>query len=153
MLAAMLFVFSIALLVTTDITKRFFFGQGLGASVEISELLIAVGVAFGFAWAQIQREHVSTEFVFRRFSPRWQAITAVFDWSFSFLFTSFLLYASWSIAWERFLGRETHFAGTMILPIWPARFLFAAGVTLLWLVLLQDVIAEISSVVRERREI
>ena len=148
MLAAMLCIFGIVFLVTGDVTRRAFTDQGIPASIEISEFLIAIGVAFGFAWAQIQKQHISIDFVFRYFSQRGQALITVFDWALSFFFISMLTYASWLIAWERYLSEETKFAGTLLIPVWPARFLFALGVTLLWVILLSDVISAIGSLVK-----
>jgi TRAP-type C4-dicarboxylate transport system permease small subunit len=64
----------IMLLITADVITRSVFDQSINGVFEIVELLMAVTVSMGLAYAGVQGAHVAVDFLVAKFSPKTQRL-------------------------------------------------------------------------------
>lgn len=62
------------LLTASDVTLRYVFNEPIGGSVELTEYMMAIIVAFGLAYCAVRRGHVRVDVVVERLPRRAQAV-------------------------------------------------------------------------------
>ena len=136
----------IMLLVVANIIARFF-GTVIIGTIELVELMIVVTVAFAFGYTAQRQSHVVVKVVVSRFSPRVQAVLAIFTTALSIGVCALIVWASAGIMYERaLLGERTEL---LKVPSFPFRFIWVFGLVLFCFVLLIDLYKAISGAARK----
>ncbi len=137
LLAAMMF------LTGTDVILRYLFNRPLVGPYELTESMMLLIVFLGLANTQLKKGHVSVDLVVPHFSPRVQAIANSVTTLISLGVLSLI---SWQIIllakvdWERGL-----ISSTLGFPVAPVLFLVAFAAIVFCLILLTDLINNISA--------
>jgi TRAP-type C4-dicarboxylate transport system permease small subunit len=130
------FLTGMMVLIVANIITRLF-GHVIQGSYEISTLMIVVSVAFALGYAGVQKSHVVVKIVIDRFSPRWQAVIAIITSLISMATWAVIGWASYTVLAKRLLTEVTDL---LDVPYLPFRIIFVAGVAILCLVYLTDLI-------------
>ena len=122
------------LLTAVDVCLRYIFGRPITGAYELNEFMMAILVAFGLAYAAVQKGHINVDVILSRSSPRSQAvinsITALLSLGFFILMTwRCILYA------EKMRGGGYE-SQSLAIPIYPFVYAVALGCAILVLVLL-----------------
>ena len=128
---AMLSLGAMILVVVVNVVLRYVFHITVWAAIQGVEYLIISLVFFGLAWTQLERGHVSAEFIVVRLPKKWQQIIPVIIVLASLVYVVPLMAASWDRAVASYVEMETQYAGGDVqIVAWPPRFVIAFGVTL-----------------------
>ncbi len=118
------------------------FGQPVNGALEITENTMVVIVFGALAYSQIRRSHIRVELLYARVGARAQAAMDVFAGLMAMVFFGLLLWQGVNEALFSISIDESTF-GLFRIPLWPARIMLAAGVTLMLLQLLVDLAADV----------
>jgi len=137
------------LLTAMDVTLRYVFSRPIPGSLELTEYMMAVLVAFGLAYTAVHKGHVSVELVISRFSPRVQAvintITCFFSLGIFFIITwRSILYAE-NLRLGGFISSALH------IPSYPFVYVVAFGSAILCLVFIYNLFEYLTQVVEGTR--
>jgi TRAP-type C4-dicarboxylate transport system permease small subunit len=121
----------------------------LPGSYELVETLGAIILSMGAAYCAVARGHVTVSLLVDKLSLRKQALVDLFTGLISFVFIAaigwgLLKYAT--MTYNR--GLET---STLSIPLYPVYFLVAAGLIMLALTALLDIVKSISILTRKRK--
>jgi TRAP-type C4-dicarboxylate transport system permease small subunit len=109
---------------------------------ELTESTMVVIVFGALTYAQIRRAHIRVELVYLRVPPRVQAALDVLAGLCGLAFFGLLLWQAVNEArYSLQIGEAT--VGLIRFPLYPARFVLAAGTALLVMRLILDVIADL----------
>ena len=129
------------LLITTDVTMRFFLIPFHGAMEVASFMMIGV-VYFAVAYVQGENAHIKMDFIVRRLPPR----TIIwFDFSVHLLALAIFSLATWQaclVAYRTWIYKD-YASGILQAPFWPSRTALAIGIGLLCLRFIFDIIDDI----------
>ena len=129
-----------------DVIGRYLFNRPIMGTLEISEILLAGIVFFGWAYSQAVRGHVRVELFFERFSPRAQA---VLDSTALLLMLAFVSLVAWQSA---LLAIERWEAGRVMqslnIPMAPFLLFVPLGAFFLCLELILQIIHRIPNIAR-----
>lgn len=117
-------------LTTIDVVLRKTTGQGVGGTVEISEVVLVAAVFLGLPAAQASGAHVATTVVTSHLSERTRRVVLVAVGLISTLIATVMLYATTLAAATSVENGEYRF-GLVHVPVWPARIIIPIGVLLL----------------------
>lgn len=109
---------------------------------ELTESTMVVIVFGALTYAQIRRAHIRVELIYLRTPPRVQAASDVLAGTCGLVFFGLLLWQSWNEALYSWQIDEAT-VGLIRFPLWPARFVLAAGTGLLVVRLALDVIQDV----------
>lgn len=139
-----IFIFSVMLLIVSNIILRTVFNQPILGTYELVGFLTAMGVGLALANCALQNGHIAVGFIMDRFPKKIQAISEVFVNAVSLMFWAA---AVWSLG--RF-GQAMMMKGLVSpsaeIPIYPFIYLVAFGVIGLCLVLLLKLLVSIPEV-------
>ncbi|MFC1901625.1 TRAP transporter small permease [Chloroflexota bacterium] len=125
------------LVVVTNVISRLF-GVPILGTFDVVELLIIVLATFSLGYCAVKQGHVAVTIVFSRLSQRTQTILTIVT---IFLSLSIWILAAWTCfnhaGAQLLMGEATD---VMEWPIYPFRYVFAFGVSILCLVLLVDLL-------------
>ncbi|UOM36577.1 TRAP transporter small permease [Acuticoccus sp. I52.16.1] len=124
-------------LVVLDVAARNLAGASVPGVLEVTEVTLVAIVYLGLAMAQRRQEHVSLSMVVDRLGGRWQRGAHFIAILVCLGVTLWFACAAWDAALTAFARGEYRF-GLVAVPIWPARFAIAIGLTVLILELLVD---------------
>lgn len=113
---------------------------------ELTESTMVVIVFGALTYAQIRRAHIRVELVYLRMPPRVQAALDVFASLCGIVFFGLLLWQATNEALYSLQIREAT-VGLIRFPLYPARFVLAAGTGLLVLRLALDVVQDVQRIV------
>jgi TRAP-type C4-dicarboxylate transport system permease small subunit len=130
------FLTGMMVLIVANIITRLF-GHIIPGSYEISTLMIVVSVAFALGYAGVQKRHVVVKILTDRFSPRWQAVVEIITSLISMATWAVIGWASYTVLAKRLLTEVTDL---LDVPYLPFRIIFVAGIAILCLVYLTDLI-------------
>lgn len=123
--------------VAASIVMRTVFSSSLNGTVEIVSYYYMVVVAFApLAWAQRHDEHIAVDVLHGLMSPRVRLATRFAANLISIAMLSFLAWAMIEMALRQTRVGELIETGAVDVPIWPARWIAAAGVAAMIVVLL-----------------
>ncbi|MDB9822567.1 TRAP transporter large permease subunit [Deltaproteobacteria bacterium] len=124
----------------TDVVLRYIFNRPINASSEITELLMAIVVYTGLAFAQVTKSHITMDIVSSRLSERNRLLLSIFSYALSLAFLFFIIQRSASYA----LFEVTRYRTTILeLPIRPFALLVPCGFVLFFLAMLNDILKDI----------
>jgi TRAP-type C4-dicarboxylate transport system permease small subunit len=125
--------FVIMILVTIDVTGRFFFNSPLLGSLEITEFLLAGAVLLGLAYTQDLRGNVDLELFYNRFPKGMQKFCDTLAY---FVGIGIFIVVTWEGAINAFEGWGKNLASDVLrIPAWPFLLFVPVGACLLVLVL------------------
>jgi TRAP-type C4-dicarboxylate transport system permease small subunit len=127
---------------TADVVGTQFFGQPVHGALEMTESTMVVIVFGALTYAQIRRNHIRVELFYTRMGPRTQGAMDAFADIMAITFFGLLLWQASFEAMFSFQIDESTF-GLIRVPLWPARFMLAAGTGLLIVQLFIDFFIDI----------
>jgi TRAP-type C4-dicarboxylate transport system permease small subunit len=125
-----------------DVIGTKFFGWPVPGTLEVTESTMVLIVFGALAYTQSTRGHIRVEIVYNYCSPRGKAVMDTVTHTVAFVYFALVFWLGAGEAmysWE--LGEAT--MGTVRFPLYPARFLLAAGTFLLLLMLLLDIVDDV----------
>jgi TRAP-type C4-dicarboxylate transport system permease small subunit len=125
--------------ILTDVIGRAFFAAPLPLATETSVMLLIVKVFLGMAGAQATDSNFQVTVLTDLLSPRWKYLQRIVSLSVALLGIGMIAWLASSYAIEATEMGETSF-GVHPWPIWPERIILAAGLCLLTLQILSDLI-------------
>ena len=115
-------------------------------ALELTESTMVLIVFGALCYAQIRRSHIRVELIYTNMGPRVRAAMDVFADLCGLVFFSLLLWQAYNEAlYSLQIGEAT--VGLIRFPLYPARFILAAGTALLILQLCLDLITDFRRVV------
>lgn len=133
------------LLGAADVIGRYLLSMPITGAMEMSRLLLALMVLFGWGQTQILKQHVNLDMFHSRFPARIRAITTLATTIISLVFFGIL---AWQSAVTALLYyRSGRLVYTLEWPLAPIQLVVSLGVLMFCLVLVTDII----EVVREIR--
>lgn len=141
------FIFSVMLLIVTNIILRAAFKHPILGTYEIVGFLAAMGVSLGLAHCALREGHIAVSFVMERFSPKVQAVVNVVVNTVSIVFWTA---AVWYIG-KYALAMKTKglVSSTAEIPVYPFIYMVALGVLGLCLVLLFKLLVSLRDVLKQ----
>jgi TRAP-type transport system small permease protein len=136
--AAFIALMAMMAVVVANIIGRIFFKAPVMGTLEIAGFSGVVFVAVAVAFAQRERRNVYVDIVVKRFPPRYRMLVDSFTYLLSLIGVGFLIWAVTESALEAMIDGEI----TLMLSVktFPFRFIWAAGLLVLWGFLLQHFI-------------
>ncbi|MGW8393016.1 TRAP transporter small permease [Pseudoduganella sp. HUAS MS19] len=132
-----------ALILTYSVVSRYFFHAPTDWQDEAS-IFMLVGVTFSCcAYVQSFRGHIGIEALAAILPPRANAVRLFIVDLLSFVFCAFFSWKSWTLWHEAWVDGQTT-TSTLAPPLWIPYSMMAAGMTLLALQILLQVLARIS---------
>ena len=121
-----------------DVCGRYFLNRPIRGALELTEFLLVISVAAGFAYTQTKNGHISVELVVSRLPLRYQKVIYGFGYVIALV-----LYAL--ITWQCVKGGQTQWrnsvtSGAFEIPLWPFYFFLALGCAVFCLVFLSDIL-------------
>ena len=135
------------LICVADVVGTNFFGWPVPGTLEITESTMVLIVFGALAYTQEKRGHIRVELLHGYMSPRIKSLMDAITHAVALVFFALLGWESvgeLAYSWEI---RESTM-GTIRFPLYPARFLLAAGTALLIAQLALDVIADVGRMSR-----
>jgi TRAP-type C4-dicarboxylate transport system permease small subunit len=124
-----------AVLVSIDVVLRKLFALTLGGADELSGYALAIGSAWAFAFALLERVNVRVDALYQRFSPR---IAGLFDLFALLALASFVGMVTWfgfDVAWTSLL-RGSLSNTQLTTPLWIPQGLWFLGMAFFFVTLL-----------------
>ncbi len=130
---------------TGDVIGTQFFGWPVPGAKEITESTMVLIVFGALTYAQIRRSHIRVELVHARMGPRMRAFMDVVTDLAALVFFGFLLWQAVIEAVRSWRIDETS-DGLIVFPLYPARWILVAGVAILMVRLVIDLLADLPRV-------
>ncbi|HEY1147126.1 MAG TPA: TRAP transporter small permease [Pseudoduganella sp.] len=132
-----------ALILTYSVVSRYFFHAPTDWQDEASIFMLVGVTFFCCAYVQSYRGHIGIEALASILPPKVNAVRMFFVDLLSFLFCAFFSWKSWTLWHEAWVDGQTT-TSTFAPPLWIPYSMMAAGMTLLSLQLLLQVVARIT---------
>ena len=133
----------IMLLVTANVVSRFLW-ESIPGTLEITQALMVVLTAMLLAYTQARRGHVSVEFVVDRLPARVQKALGLLTLLLALGFIVLLVWQGWNMGWDGWVVKD-HSSSPPYVPYYPAKLVFAIGVSLFCFQLIVDTWREIAN--------
>ena len=140
-MAAMIFT---ALILTYSVVVRYFFKTPTDWQDEASVFMLVGVTFFCTAYVQSYRGHIGIEALSSLLSPRVNAVRLFIVDLVSFVFCAFFSWKSWALWHEAWVDGMTT-SSTFAPPLWIPYAMMAAGISLLALQILVQVLAHITN--------
>ncbi len=128
-----------------DVVGTQFFGWPVPGAKEITESTMVLIVFGALAYAQSRRSHIRVELIHARVGPRMQAAMDVATDLGALVFFGFLVWQAVFEAMKSWRIDETS-DGLIVFPLYPARWILVAGVVLLLVRLVVDLVEDLPRV-------
>jgi TRAP-type mannitol/chloroaromatic compound transport system permease small subunit len=120
----------LALIVSYDVVKRYFFGQPTVWAQEMSAMLFGTFIILGGAYTAKENKHVNMDIFYSRFSPRGRAVLDIITFFILTIpFLGILLWKGGEGAW-RSLANLEHDSTQWGPPLYPFRIMLPLGALL-----------------------
>ncbi len=127
---------------TADVIGTQFFGHPVPGALELTESTMVLIVFGALAHAQIRKSHIRVELLLTRMGPRMRTAMDLVSHVAALLFFGLLLWQAIlesQFSWQ--IGEAT--VGLVRFPLYPARWILAAGTALMMAQLLLDLILDV----------
>ena len=135
------------LLITSDVIGRFFFNRPVSGTVDIAQYSMIIAVYFSVAYCAVVKGHVSVDMLVSRLPERLQNFIELFTGLASMLLFFFVGWGATQQLMRSFSRKEVSW--TVDIPTWPFRVALLAGVLMLFLVLLIEIVHTVSKVLKK----
>lgn len=132
-------VIAMMLMVTADVISRTLFNAPLPNSYEYMELGMVFAVYLGAAQVQREKRHVAIDALIKHFPPRLRAFVEMLGCVIGLVLMAAIGWWGATAAWNSYLTSE-YIGSVARLPVLPARLALVAGVLVLSLRLLIDIV-------------
>ena len=122
-------VFFYMFLVSTNIAGRYFFNRPIDGTLEIGQLVLATVIFFNLAHAQMKNAHIRVVAVLEFLPQKWRDKIETIILAVGFLMMVLMAWRSIPFAMESFRMKEVHMS--VDVPIWPTKFIFFIGWSML----------------------
>ena len=134
---------------TADVFMRYVLKKPLLGTLELTEFMMAIFVAFSLAYTAVQKGHINVDFLISRFSPKVQ----MFLNSFTCILSIAIFFL---ISWRSILYAENTRAGgvtsqALLIPVYPFVLVIAFGSAMVCLVLAMNLINYLAQMVQYKR--
>jgi len=127
----------IMFVVTANVASRFLI-KAIPGTLEITQGLMVVTVAMLLAYTLARRGHVNIEFVVERFPNRLQRVLDIFSLVLALGFTVLLAWQGWNMGLVALDVMDASSSPPYV-PYYPAKLIFAVGVSLFCLQLIIEI--------------
>ena len=134
------------LLTAADVLLRYVFNQPISGSLELTEYMMLIVVAFGLAHCAAQKGNVRVDVLTSRLPPRAQAVLNSITYLLSL--GLFALITWQSISYIGFMFDAGRISASLLIPVFPFVGMVALGSAMLSLVLLVDFLDYLSQAVK-----
>ncbi len=135
------------LLTTMDVLLRYVFNQPISGSMELTEYMMVIVVAFGLAHCAVQKGHVRVELLVSRLPSRAQSVINSIIYLLSL---GLFVIITWrSILYTGAIFGLERTSAILLIPVFPFVGMVALGSAMLTLVLLVDFLDYLSQAVKE----
>lgn len=134
-------VFLYMFLVGANITGRYLFNNPIDGTLEIGQLVLASVIFFSLGYAQMEDAHIRVIAVLKCLPHKWQERFETAILALGFLIMILMAWRAFPFAIESFRMREVHMS--VDVPIWPTKFIFFIGWSLLGLQFLLEFINKV----------
>jgi len=124
-------VFFYMFLVGANITGRYLFNNPIDGTLEIGQLVLASVIFFSLGYTQMEGAHIRVLAVLKCLPHKWQEKFETAILALGFLIMILMAWRAFPFAIESFRMREVHMS--VDVPIWPTKFIFFIGWSLLGL--------------------
>jgi len=136
-------------LTTADVILRYIFHKPIDGSLELTEFMMVVLVAFTLAYTAVNKGHITVDVVTERFRPR---VRAVFNSINSLISLGVFVLIAWrSIAYAEMMRAGHDVSSSLAIPIYPFVYLVAVGSIIICLVFIYNFFEQLSKVVAGAR--
>ena len=135
------------LFISTDVTTRYLAARPIPGSFEIGQILLTVIVFLALAQTQAERGHLRVEVVTSRLPVKARAIMDIIAYLAGILLYGLIVWKTSRWAWESWELKE-YAAGTINVPLYPAKFAMVAGCGLFCLRFIYDIAQRIRELKR-----
>jgi TRAP-type C4-dicarboxylate transport system permease small subunit len=135
------------LLAAMDVLLRYIFNRPISGSLELTEYMMVIVVAFGLAHCAAQKGHVRVELLLSRLPSRGQAVVNTITYLFSLGLFSLITWQS--ILYISVIFGTERISAVLHIPAFPFVAMMALGSAMLSLVLLVDFLDYLSQAVKE----
>jgi TRAP-type C4-dicarboxylate transport system permease small subunit len=140
--AAAVALLAIMSLLAVDIVLRYIFRIPIAGSQELVEQMMVWVVFLALSYAQRRGSHIRSDFLTTRFSTRQRNVLKSLRLALGTVLCGFIAFEAWPVAWHSFGIRE-HGMGLLSLPLYPSRFAFSLGISLLCVQYISDLFGPI----------
>jgi TRAP-type C4-dicarboxylate transport system permease small subunit len=141
-IAASLALVAAAIVLTESVFVRYFLRSPTDWQDEISVMLLVGAIFMSAAYVQSVRGHVAIEAMAELLSPRANRLRVLFADGASLAFCIFFAWKSWTLTHEAWVDGQVR-DSTFATPLWIPYSLMGAGMSLLAIQILLQIIAEI----------
>lgn len=135
------------LLITSDVIGRFFFNKPISGTVDIAQYSMIIAVYFSVAYCAVAKGHVSVDMLVSKLPGRLQDIIGVFTGLASMALFFFVGWGAVEQLMRSISRNETSW--TVNIPTWPFRLALLAGILMLFLVLLIEIVHTLGRVLKK----
>lgn len=137
------------ILIMVDVVTRYIFHRGLPGAYELAEFLMAILIGFGLAYTAVHKGHITVDVLISKFSPRVRTVISSITY---FLSLALFSLTTWQVILNADNIRTGGAASTILLiPIYPFAYLVAFGSFLFCLVLLYNLLEQLSQMIKGAR--
>lgn len=134
---------------TVSVIGRYFFKAPIPDDVTMNEFLMVFIIFLPLAYVQFKREHIMVTLLSDMMPPKGVAILDVIAHLLGLIFYGLMAAAAYYLFLDSWtVGSYMH--GLLSLPEWPTRFIFFAGVLLISLRLVGDLIQAILALTKRK---
>lgn len=144
-------VLPLMLLTVIEVFSRYVLGKSRPWTNDLSIYLLVGMALLGGAYTHYLRGHVKVDILHSRFSPRARSIVDIVTSLMSLTFAAVLTWQGWVFAWRALTQGLTGYFG-MEWPLFPLRFMVAAGGFLLCVQILCNIYHEVENLRVSRKE-
>lgn len=112
---------------TADVVSTVF-NRPIAGAHEGVEMLMVVVIFLALPYAESRGQHIAVDLVFNRLPPRVRQALGLFALVLALVFFGAMAWQGWKLFWASWLIRE-YASGAVRMPVYPAKALFALGVT------------------------
>ena len=127
MVLAAAWAFVLTFIIIADIASRGLFNKPLNGTREIVANSIVMIVFLQAGYAIRSRSMLSAEFLIDVFSPLVRRVALAFGYLLGAAFFLIVVFGSWPLAIESWVGGEFEGEGALHIPAWPTRFMILIG--------------------------
>lgn len=136
-------IFLMMLMICTAVIARYFFRTSIPGSIESVQLMQVIAVGLGLGYAQREKANINVDLFVTKLPQRWQHLIGAFNAVAATLVFAFVSYGIFKISSTKGAMRET--TDTLGLPLYPFKWLLAAGFAILALQIVTDLLRELSA--------
>ena len=129
-----------------DVAGRFLLNKPINGSLEITEYMMGVMVAFALGYTAFRKGHIRVDIILQYASRRVVQWMDIFAYGISMIFYCFIAWQSWLNAVSVMESKLT--SAVLLVPAYPFVFIVAIGAAFVVLIFLRDFLNAIAEVSR-----